>query len=355
MTFTALVAVSVAQLLFAILLSVFIFVHRRTAERRAREEARGLAALQGPVREWLVGEGSAERVREGLSKLPADTARYTALRIGRHNVAVEVRQEFAVIVRDAPWVRDGLQQIGSAWWWRRLEAARLLADLGTSADETRVRTLLRDPHPAVRAAATSCLRRIASPAVIDVVLDELPAQPLVVRSHQMSMLREQWELTRTALIRRLGPEAPVEKLPHWVNVAEVLEMPDVLARVIPLHAHPVDEVRIAVARALKKYFHPDAIWIVREMLEDPDWRVRAQAARSAGVLRDPSIIDALEKRLSDSTWWVRFRSSLALAQLGEPGRAALRNVRNSSDPFAAQMAVMVSGLSAGSIVELIEG
>lgn len=355
MTFTALVAVSVAQLVFAILLSVFIFVHRRTAERRARAERRGLQALQGPVREWLVGEGSAEQIREGLSRLPADTARYTALRIGRHNVAAEVRQEFASIVRDAPWVREGLQQINSAWWWRRLEAARLLADLGTPGDELRVRQLLRDPHPAVRAAATSCVRRIASVGVIDVVLDELSVQPLVVRSHQMSMLREQWQFTRAALIERLGPGAPAEKLPLWVNVAEVLEMPDVLARVMPLHTHPVDEVRIAVARALKKYFHPDTIRIVRVLLGDADWRVRAQAARSAGVLADPSIIDALETRLGDSMWWVRFRASLALAQLGEPGRAALRNVRNSSDPFAAQMAVMVSGLSAGSIVELTEG
>jgi HEAT repeat protein len=354
-TFTALVAVTVAQLVFAILLSVFIFVHRRNAERRAREEARGLAVLQGPVREWLVGEGSAERIRERLSTLPAETARYTALRIGRHNVAAEVRKEFAVVVRDAPWVRQGLQQIDSVWWWRRLDAARLLADLGTPADESFVRRLLRDPHPAVRAAATSCLRRIASPAVIDVVLDELPGQPLVVRSHQISLLREQWELTRNALIPRLGPDAPAEKLPHWVSVAEALEVPDVLARVVSLHRHPVDEVRIAVARAIKKYFHPDAIGIVRELLDDRDWRVRAQAARSAGVLRDPSIIDALEKRLGDSTWWVRFRSSLALAQLGEAGRAALRKTRDSSDPFAAQMAVMVSGLSAGSIVELIEG
>lgn len=355
MTFTALVVVGIVQLVFAALLSVFIFVHRRSAERRARAEQRGLAALQGPVREWLVGEGDVNRVREGLNALPSATARYTALRIGRHNIASEVRQEFAAVVRDAPWVRDGLAHVASPWWWRRLEAARLLADLGTPADEALVRRLLRDSHAAVRAAATSCLRRIASPAVIAVVLDELPSQPLVVRSHQMTMLREQWQLTREALLSRLDAGAPTDKLPLWVNVAEVLETADVLAKVVPLHTHPASEVRIAVARALKKYFHPDAMGVVDVLLADPDWRVRAQAARSAGVLRDPAAVNMLVPCLSDGTWWVRFRSALALAQLGEAGRAALREARESPDRFAAHMAVMVGGLSAGSTVELVEG
>ena len=355
MTFTVLVLVTVVQLVFAALLSVFIFVHRRNAERRAREEARGLSALQVPVREWLVGEGSASRIRDGLSALPPATARYTALRIGRHNVAIEVRQEFAAIVRDAPWVREGLKQVRSAWWWRRLEAARLLADLGAPEDESYVRVLLRDPHPAVRAAATSCLRRIASPAVIDLVLDELRKQPLVVRSHQLTLLREQWQLTRASLLERIRADAPAGDLPLLVTVAEALETPDVLEKVLPLHAHPHTEVRIAVARALKKYFHPATLGVVRVLLDDSDWRVRAQAARSAGVLRDPAIIGALVARLADEKWWVRFRSALALAQLGEPGRAALREARSAPDKFAAQMAVMVSGLSAGSVVELIEG
>jgi len=354
-TIALLVFIAVVQMMFAALLTVFIFVHRRHAERRARAEAEGVAQLAVPVREWLVGEGSLESIRTALDALPPATARYTALNIGRKNLAVEVRQQFAELIRDRPWVREGLLQIESPWWWRRLEAARLLADLGTNADEHYVRRLLADPHPAVRAAATSCLRRVATSAVIEVVLDNLPSQPVVVQNYQLMLLREQWQLTREAVLPRLEPSTEPDRLAQWVTVAEALETPDVLAKVVPLHTHDAAPVRIAVARAMKKYFHPDSVRILLVMIQDGDWRVRSQAARSLGVLRDGVAVEPLAARLLDTAWWVRFRSALALTQLGEPGRAALREARSSPDKFAANIATLVGGLSPGSVIELVEG
>ena len=69
MTFTALVAVSVAQLVFAILLSVFIFVHRRQAERRARAEAERIAAAVDEARD------ERDRLRDELqaTRRPGET------------------------------------------------------------------------------------------------------------------------------------------------------------------------------------------------------------------------------------------------------------------------------------------
>jgi len=89
-------------------------------------------------------------------------------------------------------------------------------------------------------------------------------------------------------------------------------------------------------------------------LSDTDWRVRAQAARSLGVLGDPAVVAALAESLTDRIWWVRFRSALSLCQLGEPGRRVLRATRDGTDPYASQMASMVSGLSPGSVLELTE-
>ncbi|HYD52758.1 MAG TPA: HEAT repeat domain-containing protein, partial [Gemmatimonadaceae bacterium] len=82
---------------------------------------------------------------------------------------------------------------------------------------------------------------------------------------------------------------------------------------------------------------------------------RAQAARALGTLADQEAVPLLKRALADVNWWVRFRSGLALAQLGEPGRAALRETRGARDRYAADMAAMVSGLSSGSIIELSEG
>lgn len=355
MTLTVLIIVAVTQFVFAVVLALFLFVHRAGAEHRAREEARGVAALALPMRRWLMEEGSLDDVCAVLDGLPPVAARAAALRLGRDTLNLEARATLAEALRGRPWLHSAFARASSLWWWRRLEAARLIADFGTAAQEGTVRRLLHDPHPAVRIAAANCLRRIANPALIEIVLNDLPRQPLVVRSAQLSLLCTQWQLAREALLARLTPHAPAMALPHWINVAEAIETPDVLAKTVPLHTHTSAPVRITVARAMKKYFHADGLRVLLVLIDDPDWRVRAQAARSLGVLRAVEAVPALARHLGDETWWMRFRSALALAQIGPAGRAALKAARTSPDQFAAQMAAMVSGLSEGSIVELVEG
>jgi HEAT repeat protein len=100
--------------------------------------------------------------------------------------------------------------------------------------------------------------------------------------------------------------------------------------------------------------HADAEAVLREMMKDDDWRVRAQAARGLGALGATAAIADLSNALLDRAWWVRFRAALALAQLGEAGRRALRMGRERVDRYAADMASMVSGLSDGAVVELAE-
>ena len=58
--------------------------------------------------------------------------------------------------------------------------------------------------------------------------------------------------------------------------------------------------------------------------------------------------------MTDPDWSVRFRCAIALAQLGEAGREALRAVRAGEDRFAAEMATSVTGLSAGAINEMAD-
>lgn len=354
MTITVVAIIGIAQLVFAVLLAVYLFAHRRAAEQRERDRQHGVASTAGVVREWLVGSGTVDGLVHALDTLPARAARITAQGIARRDLPREARETLAAALNERKWVRGGASA-ASPLWWKRLDAARLLAELGMAADEEVVRRLLADEHPAVRIAATSCLRRIASPGIVELVLDQLPLQPAVVRSYQLSVLREQWRLASEALMPRLNATAPASALGQWVTVAEALEAPEALSRVLPFHSHPDPNVRISVARAMKKFFHPSVGPIVVKLLDDSDWRVRAQAARTAGMLREASALPVLTRRLSDSSWWVRFRSALALSQLGEQGRSALRDARASKDRFTAQMATMVSGLSPGSIVELVEG
>jgi hypothetical protein len=83
--------------------------------------------------------------------------------------------------------------------------------------------------------------------------------------------------------------------------------------------------------------------------------VRAQAARSLGALGARESVPALAAAVGDAAWWVRYRAALGLAQLGEPGRVALRTLRSGPDRMARDMSTLVSGLPFGMVAELGEG
>jgi HEAT repeat protein len=90
------------------------------------------------------------------------------------------------------------------------------------------------------------------------------------------------------------------------------------------------------------------------LLNDSDWRVRAQAARALGALRCGAAIDALGIAVRDRSWWVRYRSALALAQIGGPARTRLLQITRSDDAMASDMATLVASLSSSAVVEMSE-
>ena len=355
-TIIALLAVvGLVQGVFLLGIVVLLVGNRRRAAARRIAQADIAAAMRGPVRRWLVGEGSVEDVARRLDELPVNCALEQALVIATSRAAVTQRAELSQAIAGSPWVAAVMARARSRRWWRRLDAARLLAIVGGPRDRDLLRALLHDPHPAVRGIATASIPAVGDLDTVAQLLDALPDQPLVVRLYQFSVLRDTWWLATPALIERLRPDAPAARLDAWINLAESIATADVLEQVRQLHGHPDAGVRLAVARALKRYFHPLAEEALVTLLGDADWRVRALAARSLGTLGDASTVPRLATLLGDGQWWVRFRAGLALAQLGEAGRAALRAARADPDRYAAEMATMVSGLSPGSVVELAEG
>ena len=82
--------------------------------------------------------------------------------------------------------------------------------------------------------------------------------------------------------------------------------------------------------------------VVRRLLRDPAWEVRAQAAKALGRSQALAAIPALAEALSDSTFWVRQNSAEALGALGPAGLAQLQQrAMRDSDPFARDAARQV--------------
>jgi HEAT repeat protein len=336
---------------FLVLLVAVLVVARARTWSRERHGPAGDTRLAEPLRRWLVGAGNVAEVAAALSAMRPDAARGQLLLVAS-KVAPSQLDDLATVLRGEPWLERLVRQARSRRWWRRLHATRLLGVVARPGDRALVRRLLADRHPAVQAAATRCLTRLADPALIAYVVDHLPERPAIVRLVQAQVLRGAWQQTVPVLLSRFRSGAPPARLVAWIELAEALSDQRCLAAAAALHRHPDATVRAAAARALRRYPHVDALAALAACLVDRDWRVRAEAARALGAVGGAAAVPPLVAALGDRVWQVRFRAALALAEIGEPGRRALAAVATLPDLYAREMAAMVSSLSDGHVAEL---
>jgi HEAT repeat protein len=261
----------------------------------------------------------------------------------------------ATMLRAEPWVRQSIGRARSLLWWKRLAAARTLSLLVTADDRATILKLLSDSHPAVQSAATACLKQYADAELLIRIIDGLSTASSAVRTYQLAVLGEHSSLASPILLERIRSDAPPHKLYAYIHAAAQLRDPECMARVADLSTHAHPEVRIAVARVLRGK-PGDAVHAkLLAMLRDPDWRVRAQAARGLSGISDEHTVQELGRALTDTNWWVRFRAGLALAAVGPMGGALLSDSLSQSDRYARDMAALVMGLSDASVAEMSAG
>jgi serine/threonine-protein kinase len=269
-------------------------------------------------------------------------------------VPAEKREELAVAIRGARWARRAIASAGSGRWWRRIEAARTIALVGTSEDRETVRRLFDDPQPAVAIAAVDCLPRVADAALVGVVLDRYATLPPMVRHYLENTLSEMRAMVEPELIARLRSDRPAAALAHWVSLSAAIVSAPALKAAAGLSGHESEVVRAAVADALRRVPNDATLFTLGVLLCDDSALVRERAAASLGFLASPRAVPMLQASMRDTSWMVRRRSALALAQLGEPGRLAVRALTDDPDRYVSSIATVVSGLSGGALLELTE-
>jgi HEAT repeat protein len=99
------------------------------------------------------------------------------------------------------------------------------------------------------------------------------------------------------------------------------------------------EVRIGACIAASTYTQDQVGRMLKDLLYDEAWQVRAQAAKALGSLGDNSIIPILSSALVDKSFWVRQNAAASISALGPEGLKALGEVLSSGkDRFAVDAA-----------------
>lgn len=320
---------------------------------RARQVEAGVARLEPLLHRWLVEDAALDDVVAFLRAQPTHVAFRSVARLATAYVTFERQQVLAPLLRREPWVQGILRRGRSILWWQRFDAARLLSIVGGPDDVTLVAALLSDRSPAVRLVAIDAAARLGG-RLVDLELDSLPGRQDAVQQYQFAALNRHPAIVAAALVPRLRPEVPAFMLNAWIDAAGASANPVALWRVRDLALHPAPEVRLHVARALRRHAEPETVPVLLALLADGDWRVRAQAARALGALRVTSASAPLAEAVGDRAWWVRYRAALALAQIGGEARGRLLLVSRGNDPMARDMSTLVAGLSSAAVVEMSE-
>lgn len=323
--------------------------------RRRRDVRRGSAQLADVLHAWQVG-GPVEPLVALLAAMPPREAVARLTTLSAQRIGAGDRARLGDALADAPWVRTTVARARSPFWWHRLEASRLLAVAARPDDAPRVARLLADRNVAVRIGATACLDRLRLPVLIAQTVRALGVQPEALRRLQIETLRGHWREVEGTLVPLLRADAAPRELAAHLALAAAVGTPGLVPAVLALRAHPAPEVREGVARALATAFSPAGVGALAELLEDDEAAVRARAAQTVGGFGAAALwlIPRLTVMLADRVWAVRFRAALALAGMGERGRAALREARAMPDRYARDMATAISGLSDGAVGELAE-
>lgn len=346
--------ISTLQVVFLLLLFLFLLVRRRYDIQRKAAFLAGQKQLAVPLRNWIVAGSHPAPLVTALGTLPEGTAVGYLSLLARQTITVQQRVELAEALRHEGWMQRALAQSHSRFWWRRLEAARALSLVGTPLDQQAVADLLRDEHPAVQVAAASALPRVADEAMLGRVVDGIFTLPRVVRQYTTGVLRQSGGLVGRTLAQRIAVGGGHYELAAWIELAAAVDAAAALLASVEHVDHESAVVRRAVAKALARHPGPEPARGLVRLLLDPDPSVRALAARGLGQHGSPASAPALAPLLSDPVWQVRLRAAISLAQLGERGRATLRTAREGTDKFSREMATMVAGLSDGAVLELAD-
>jgi HEAT repeat protein len=227
-------------------------------------------------------------------------------------------------------------------WWRRLRGVRLLTELEHDAHIPR--TLLDDRHPAVRAAAATGVARDGSRDTAAQLLEMLDDPDPLCRFTAKTALIRTGSTAAEPLRAYLGVEPVPPRPAEALEIAAVLSDPSFVAPALRLSAARNPRTRRAATALLARAAGEAATGRIMELLEDPDERVRAQAARGLGDLRHWQAAPALCRATGDPAWEVRSAAALALRRIGAPGRIYLREALRSDDPFAADISRQVLSL-----------
>ena len=338
----ALVTIGVLALtVLATLSCVMLVVHHAASELRQRRHDRRL-------------KGAMELLAPAIvmaDDLPG-IARSAVRRFGRNAVSEVLRRARGEMAGEpAAALTDALESIGevkvlvrrsrSRSRARRRTAVRQLAECGGDDAREALVEGLADRDWEVRRAARDGLLADGRDEPVRLALDSYLSEPTKSLGWRRSFYARFATVAPAHLCSLLARDAlDTEEEKHAIDALGHARAAIAASEVRARLRSKNPELRASAARFAGKVDDAESVDDLTHLLRDPEWFVRAAAARALETIpKSNEALVALSDCLEDGTWWVRANAARTLARHGERGRRILLDAIGREDAYARDAAI----------------
>ena len=334
--YRAVIGFIVALGLIALAFCVALVVHHGVTSTRRR---RRTSLMQRATPFLAAHVASGDKLRAGVVESRrkfGDWATAIVLREARREVRGERATRLTEALVEMGEVKRLRHALHSRQAWRRVQVVRELSQCGGDEARDALVEATRDKAPEVRRAAREGLLVDGRPESIKTAIasyrEDAPTGTTWRRSFYAQLAGasavDLRGLLESGTLDREEEKLALEALGE-ARVAAALP----LARERLNASEP--EIRATAARVVGKLADASSMPALVRLLGDPEWFVRAAAAKAFDSLKaDEAAFKALRASLADESWWVRVNAAHALAQQGESGVEHLMNAVDGTDAFS---------------------
>lgn len=299
-------------------------------------------AVRASLREALAGGDRNPGFTRDFVRLPMRLQIYLLGELAPHLTGVE-RQSLRRLAQRAGLLAKAERLCRSWFWSRRLFGAKICTLVGHPASV--VLTLLTDRNPAVRAQAIEWALHRPEPAVVEALLGMLGDRDGRCRFAAQDTLVK---LGHAAVAPLIGYLATADHDGTLGALEVALTMADarLLAPATALARSSSPAVRARAIALLGVLGSAAGVALVERALGDDMAVVRQAALRALGSLAHWPAASRVAQLVHDPVWDVRRQAALCLRAFGGPGAIFLRQLRHSDDRVAASVARYALDLSA---------
>lgn len=219
-------------------------------------------------------------------------------------------------------------------WYKRYIATQIFQVFFEKKDLTVIKQLIADQVPLIALNATKIAATTPSAAIIEQLITSFSANRIL----QNALFIQAIELTPPALLlvaKHLNHEKDLysrvfcyQLLNNHPEVCpeEKQIQKDINSKNLDLQIAALTFYCSTKPKNLTSFF--------AEKIQDERWEIRARIAKLIGMSGDTSVCQLLGNVLRDPNWWVRINAAESLYQLGSEGIAILKQQNPEDDRFA---------------------